>query len=70
MKPLISPQSIVLRLVSHASMAGLRLAEFRDVFIHMLDSTAQDIHTGQLLCNIVKLDVLRAQVGKLHRMVS
>lgn len=69
MKHVISPQSIVLRLVQHASSSGLKLAEFRDVLVHMLDSTAHEHKMGMVINNIIKLDVLQVQVTKVAKMV-
>lgn len=70
MRHIVSSQSIVQQLVEHAESTGLKLAEFRDVFVHMLDSSSQDLLMGKVVNNVVRADFLQVQVKKLQRMRS
>lgn len=70
MRSVVSPQAIVLRLVQHASSTGLKLVEFRDVLVHMLESTAAEQRLGDVVNRIFCHDRLLLQNDRLKKMKS
>ncbi len=70
MKNVISPQEIITRVVTHASAAGIRLGEFKDVMLNMLELNDYELLLNQTVLGIFKEDVVHSHEMKFRKMVS
>lgn len=53
----VSAQSVMTRVVSHASSTGLRLSEFRDIMLSMLRGQAHDGQQRDIVRGVLRHDV-------------
>eukprot|EP01033_Poteriospumella_lacustris_P002137 gene2137-1560_t len=53
----VSPTAVLTRVVSHASAAGLRLSECRDIVLAMLRGQEHDAQQRGLVCGVLRHDV-------------
>lgn len=71
MKGIITPQSIISRIArgDHNSSTGIRLGEFKDVVMNMLETNSNDLFIHETISKMVKQDLFKLNKQKNAKMV-
>lgn len=62
MKGVVTPQEIIRRVTAQSSASGVRLGEFKDVMINMLETNTYELYLNETVNQFIHKDM-----AKLHR---
>lgn len=68
--PSVAPQDIIRRITWHGSAAGIRLNEFRDVMLSMLEASEFELQLHRSVTGMIYSDITRMHQEKSRKAVS
>jgi len=70
MKEFLKPSDILTRVVEHASSTNIKLGEFKDIILALLQLNQRELMIGSVVRDILKDDLRQLQISKLKKHVS
>jgi hypothetical protein len=70
MKEFLRPSDILTRVVQHASATNIKLGEFKDIILTLLQLNQREQFISTVVRNILKGDLQQLQISKLNKHVS